>query len=70
MQEENDLCKIKWLRQILFIFGGALAGLLYYYYASCSSGTCVISSSPVLSMLYMAVIGWLLSALFEKGCDS
>ena len=52
---------------MLFTLGGALAGLLYYFYASCSSGSCVISSSPILSMVYMAIIGWLLSAIFEKG---
>ena len=58
----------KRLRPLLFVFGGALAGYLYYRFAGCPSGTCLISSSPVNSMLYMGFLGWLLSKTFGKGC--
>ena len=58
----------RWLIPALFTAAGALAGLVYYRLFGCSSG-CLITSSPVGTMLYMALIGWLLSRLFtgEKG---
>ena len=59
---------------LLFIAGGALAGLAYYYLAGCVSGSCPITASPVRTMLYTALIGWLLSGIFRKescsGCNS
>ena len=58
----------KWLRPALFTLGGALAGLIYYKLVGCSTGSCVITSSPVSSMLYMGLIGWLLSGAFGSGC--
>lgn len=45
---------------------GALAGYLYYYYVGCASGTCAITSSPVNSTLYGAVMGALLANTFQK----
>lgn len=53
----------KWIRPALFTLGGALAGLAYYYFIGCASGSCPITSSPFGSMLYMGVIGYLVSAL-------
>ncbi len=50
-----------WLRPALFILGGALAGLGYYALVGCSTGACAITSSPLRSMVYMGLIGWLLS---------
>lgn len=58
----------KWLRPALFTLGGGLAGLGYYYLVGCSTGTCVITSSPVTSMAYMALMGWLLSGIFGSSC--
>ena len=48
----------KWIRPALFTLGGALAGLAYYYFIGCASGSCPITSSPFGSMLYMGVIGY------------
>jgi len=46
---------------------GILAGFLYWYFVGCASGTCMITSKPLNSMLYGAAVGWLLfPALFEK----
>ena len=59
----------KWIRPALFTLGGALAGLAYYQWIGCASGSCVITSSPVGSMLYMGLIGWLLSGLLRKERD-
>lgn len=52
----------KWLRPALFILGGALVGLAYYALVGCSTGTCAITASPLRSMAYMGLVGWLLSA--------
>jgi len=59
----------KWVRPALFVLGGVLAGLAYYLFAGCATGTCPITSDPVSSMLYMGVIGLLLSGVFGKGCE-
>ncbi len=59
----------RWLRPAVFTLGGALAGLGYYSLTSCASGTCAITASPVHTMLYTGVMGWLLSGVFG-GCGS
>lgn len=45
---------------------GAMAGYLYYYYVGCASGTCAITSKPLNSTLYGAMMGGLLLNLFKK----
>ena len=47
----------KWIRPTLFTLGGALAGLAYYHFIGCASGSCPITSSPFGSVLYMGLIG-------------
>ena len=56
----------KWLRPFLFTVGGALVGLGYYYAVGCSTGSCPITSNPIITMIYMGGVGLLLSGLFEK----
>ena len=51
-------------RPAVFTLGGALAGLGYYALVGCSTGSCAITASPVNTMLYMGLIGWLLSGIF------
>ena len=58
----------KWPRPALFTLGGGLAGLGYYYLVGCSTGACVITSSPFTSMAYMALMGWLRSGVFGSSC--
>ena len=48
------------------IIAGAAGGYLYYYYVGCASGTCPITSRPLNSTLYGAVMGGLLFSLFKK----
>ncbi|MHA4740663.1 DUF6132 family protein [Dyadobacter sp. MSC1_007] len=46
---------------------GSVLGYLYYHFIGCSSGTCPITSNPVNSTLYGAVMGGLLiSSLVRK----
>ncbi len=59
------LIKKHWL-VLLGVVIGALVGYLYWRFAGCSSGTCVITSSPLNSSLWGAVIGGLLFGMFKK----
>ena len=64
--------KKKWknlLRPVVFIAAGALAGLAYYLLAGCSTGGCVITSSPWISMAYMGLVGALLSGITRTECE-
>ncbi len=44
---------------------GAVGGYLYYHFVGCASGSCAITSSPVNSTLYGAVMGGLLLSIFR-----
>ena len=56
----------KYLLVITGVAAGAIAGFFYWKLIGCSSGTCAITSKPLNSSLYGAVMGGLLFALFEK----
>lgn len=58
----------KWLRPALFTLGGGLVGFAYYALVGCATGSCAITSNPFSSIIYMALIGWLLSGVFGS-CD-
>ncbi len=45
---------------------GSLAGYAYYYFVGCQSGTCMITSRPVNSTLYGAVMGGLILSMFTR----
>ncbi|WP_460685054.1 DUF6132 family protein [Niabella aquatica] len=48
------------------VLTGALAGFLYWKYIGCNSGTCAITSKPLNSAVYGAVMGGLLFSMFTK----
>jgi hypothetical protein len=52
---KNFLSKYK--LTIIGVFVGALAGYLYYHFIGCNSGTCAITSKPLNSTLYGALMG-------------
>jgi hypothetical protein len=52
-----------WLIGIIL---GSVAGYLYWYFIGCNSGTCAITSSPVNSTLYGALMGFLLVGSFKR----
>ena len=60
----------KWCKNnMLYIIGalvGAVAGFLYWNFVGCSSGTCAITSKPVNSTLYGALMGSLFFGIFKK----
>jgi hypothetical protein len=45
---------------------GAVSGYLYWKYIGCLTGSCAITSSPVNSTIYFAIIGALLFSIFRK----
>lgn len=55
--------------QVLAIIGiilGAIGGYLYWHYIGCVSGTCPITSSPIMSTIWGALLGGLLLSVFKK----
>ena len=51
---------------LLGILLGAIGGYAYYHFVGCASGTCPITSKPLNSTLYGAVMGALILNSFEK----
>lgn len=45
---------------------GAVGGYLYYHFVGCVSGTCVITSKPLNSTLYGALMGGIFFSIFQK----
>lgn len=60
----------KWFKTNLWYFLGAIigaiGGYLYWQQVGCGSGSCAITSSPVNSTLYGALMGSLFFSLFKK----
>ena len=51
---------------LIGVLVGSVAGFLYWRFVGCSSGTCAITSSPINSTLYGALLGGVLFSMFEK----
>ena len=45
---------------------GAITGFLYWKYVGCLTGTCAITSNPIRSTVYGALLGALFFSLFKK----
>ena len=60
----------KWFKNnALYLIGalaGAIAGYGYWQQVGCSSGTCMITSKPLNSTVYGAIMGALVFGLFKK----
>ncbi|MEP7252750.1 MAG: DUF6132 family protein [Ginsengibacter sp.] len=60
----------KWLsNNMLYVAGvvaGAITGYVYWKMVGCSSGTCAITSKPLNSTIYGALMGALLFGIFKK----
>ena len=48
----------KYLRNIIPVLIGAFGGFVYYSFVGCYSGSCAITSNPVMSTMYGAAIGF------------
>jgi hypothetical protein len=60
----------KWILNNKLILTGAILGSIggYFYYRliGCANGTCLISSKPLNSTVYFALLGAILFSLFKK----
>ena len=56
----------KYKLTIVGVVLGAVGGYLYYHFVGCNSGTCAITSRPVNSTLYGALMGGLFLNIFKK----
>jgi hypothetical protein len=51
---------------LIGVIAGAIGGYLYYYFVGCASGTCAITSKPLNSTMYGAIMGGFLFNMFQK----
>ena len=56
----------KYKRDLIGITLGAVAGFLYWKLVGCSNGTCMITSKPINSTFYGALMGFLVAGIFKK----
>lgn len=57
---------LKYMPTIIGTAVGAIGGFLYWMYIGCSTGSCPITSSPVISTIWGALIGALLISSFRS----
>ena len=56
----------KYRMEIAGVVIGAIAGWCYWRFVGCASGTCLITSRPLNSSIYGAVMGGLLFSIFKN----
>jgi hypothetical protein len=56
----------KYKLEIIGIIIGAMVGYMYWKFVGCASGTCMITSKPLNSSLYGALMGFLVFGMFKK----
>lgn len=56
---------IKHRFRLIFIPLGAIAGILYWKFVGCTSGTCPINSNWYTMMPYGMLFGWLIADFFK-----
>ena len=61
----NNFIK-KHILKIIGILVGGVAGFLYYHFVGCTSGNCPITSNPYITVVYGALLGYLLFDMFKK----
>lgn len=57
---------LKYKLILIGIVLGGIGGYIYYYFIGCASGSCSITSKPLNSILYGALMGGLLLNIFKK----
>lgn len=68
MERTGGKSKLKrYLPMLILAVAGAAGGYLYYRFVGCASGSCAITSNPVVSTLYGGVIGLLIGYIVTPG---
>lgn len=62
-KDQNKKAPVMFVRAILGIVLGGLAGFGLYRYVGCADGTCLISSSPWGSVIYCMILGFVVSQI-------
>jgi hypothetical protein len=57
---------IKYKAEVIGAGLGAVGGFLYYYFVGCANGSCMISSSPYVSVPYGALLGYFVSGIVKR----
>lgn len=65
--EKKQKGRFRYLPMLVLAAAGAVGGYLYYRFIGCVSGTCMISSNPVVSALYGGLIGALIGYVVTPG---
>jgi presenilin-like A22 family membrane protease len=50
------------LKALLGLVIGGLAGFLYFYFVGCRSGACAITSNPVSSIITGSILGFIIAS--------
>lgn len=53
--------KKKWIKPMVGLLLGGLAGYAYYYFVGCRSGACPITGNPLISTAYGSLLGGLMT---------
>ena len=62
MSKISELIKKNWMYLTGGIIGG-IGGYLYWHFVGCSTGTCPLTSSPVMSVIWGALLGGLVFSI-------
>ncbi|GAB6008344.1 hypothetical protein [Dysgonomonas reticulitermitis] len=65
MNKAIDILKRNWLYLAGAVTGG-IGGYLYWYHIGCNTGTCPITASPAMSVIWAAIVGGLIFGFFKK----
>lgn len=61
----NKLKSKNSIKNLIGLLLGAVGGYLYYHFIGCNSGGCAITSNPYMTVLWGAILGYLLFDLFK-----
>ena len=63
LKDRTKNAPVMFVRAIIGIMIGGLAGFGLYRYVGCANGTCLIASSPWGSVVYCMILGFVVSQI-------
>jgi len=70
MKNNLNIKRLQFLKDNFLAITGIVIGIgggfMYYHFIGCRTGSCPITSSPWLSMLWGAAVGYLVFDMFQK----